>query len=176
MGVSSGSGVGAIAIVLLIVLIVVWFIAATAGALKGETPETPNRLAQMYGYTVCLVTVIVGLTTASSILDAAYDRAQPLQQEWSVGASLVSFEAYKATYERERMRIPDGVPSEQATPSDDVLRGRYDALVADRLAATRYRTTKTFLTSGILFLLSAALFITHWRWLRRLGAGTRPPT
>jgi cytochrome bd-type quinol oxidase subunit 2 len=166
-------GLGGIAIVLLIILIILWFIVATAGALKGEAPETPNRLAQMYGYTVCLVAVIVGLTTASSIVSAAFDRAHPLQQEFSFGASLVSFEAYQATYDRERLRFGPDAPTRPDTMSEDTLRRRYEALVADRLAATAYRTAKTFLTSGILFLVSAALFVVHWRWLQRLGVSKR---
>jgi hypothetical protein len=54
------SSFGAAAMILLILLVVLWFIIATAAALKGDAVEPPNRVAQMYGYTVCLVAVILG--------------------------------------------------------------------------------------------------------------------
>jgi hypothetical protein len=166
------SSFGAAAMILLILLVVLWFIIATAAALKGDAVEPPNRVAQMYGYTVCLVAVILGVTSMASIVEAAFDRAHPLQTEYSYGASLTSFEAYRATHARERMLGP----SEAATPdtaSDATLQRRYDALVADRLAASSYRTSKTFVTSGIMFVVSAILFLVHWRWLRRMpGPGT----
>ncbi len=172
VGISGGpSAFGVVAIILLVVLVVLWFIIASASALKGDAGAPPNRLAQMYGYTVCLVSVILGLATASSILEAAFDRSHPLQNEYSFGASYTSFEAYKATYERERMPMGPGDTARRDTLSEETLRKRYDAMVADRVAASDYRTSKTFVTSGILFLLAAGLFLVHWRWLRRISAG-----
>ena len=117
---------------------------------------------------ICLVAVIVGLTSFTSILGAAFDRAYPLQNEFGYGASLISFEAYKATAARERaMMGPERAAPD--TASDATLRDRYTALVAERRSGTMYRTTKTFITSGILFVVAALLFLTHWRWLRTIS-------
>lgn len=129
--------------------------------------ETPNRIAQVYGYTACLVALVVGIISVPMLLNAAFDRANPLQSESGYGVSLISFEAYQATYQRERGGPPDagGAPSDST--SEATLRQRYDALVAERLAATRYRTSKTLFTSSILLLLAVGLFVFHWRWVRR---------
>jgi hypothetical protein len=166
-------GLGAAAIILLVLLIVLWFVIATAAALKGSDVEQPNRVAQMYGYTVCLIAVIIGITAASSILDAAFDRAHPLQSDYPIGASLTSFEAYKATLQRERMMMGPQAPAIPDTASDPTLRARFDALVSDRTAATVYRTTKTFVTSGTMLLLAVIMFLVHWRWLRRFSNAPR---
>jgi uncharacterized membrane protein len=156
-----------VAILLLLLVIVLWFVVASAAALRGDSTE-PNRMAQMYGYTICVVAVIVGLTSFTSILGAAFDRAYPLQNEYGYGASLISFEAYKATAVRERaMMGPERSPPD--TASDATLRARYNALVAERRNVTMYRTTKTFITSGALLLVAAVLFLTHWRWLRTIS-------
>jgi hypothetical protein len=160
-----------VAVLLLLLLIILWFVVASASALRGDSTE-PNRMAQMYGYTICLVSVIVALTSFTSILGAAFDRAYPLQNEFGYGASLVSFEAYKATVARERAMMGPERPGPD-TASDATLRARYDALVGERRSATMYRTAKTFVTSGILLIVAAVLFLTHWRWLRTIS---RPRT
>jgi hypothetical protein len=81
---------------------ILWLIVGAAFALKGDDVDKPNRVAQLYGYTVCLIALIVSLISVSSILGAAFERANPLQSEVSFGAALTSFEAYRATYRRER--------------------------------------------------------------------------
>jgi hypothetical protein len=166
--VEGASPFGTAAIVLLLLVVVLWFVLATAAALKGSGQAARHPVAQMYGYTVCLIAVILGLTSLSSILDAAFQRAYPLQNEYGYGVSLKSFEAYKATYVRERAFGPQG-EVQPDTASEPTLRRRYDALVEERLDTTSYRTSKAFITSGFLLIVSALLFLLHWRWLRRVG-------
>jgi hypothetical protein len=60
---------------------------------RGDDVDKPNRMAQFYGYSVCLIALIVALASATSMIDAAFDRANPLQSEGGFGASLVSFES-----------------------------------------------------------------------------------
>ena len=135
--------------------------------------EQPNRVPLLYGYTVCLIGVVVALATTASLINAAIDRAHPLQAEHFGGMSLTSFEAYKATEQRERALGPrsEAVVADTASAK---LRTRYDALVADRVAAMQYRTSKTLFTSGMLLILSVVLFLTHWRWMRRFSASSWP--
>lgn len=146
-----------------------WLTLGVIFALKGDDVDKPNRIAQLYGYTVCLIAVIVSLLSISSILDAAYDRANPLQSEMGFGVSMTSFEAYRATYRRERVMFGRGEAAEPDTISEAALRQQYDALVADRTAATRYRTAKSLMTSSVLLVIAVALFFLHWRWVRRLN-------
>ena len=140
---------------------------------KGEDVDRPNRMAHLYGYTVCLISLVIALITLSSILNAAFDRANPLQSESPFGASLTSFESYKATYRREQAVFDRAEGAKPDTLSDASLRARYDALVRDRIASTRYRTGKS-ITIGLIFLvLSVVLFLTNWRWVRRLNGSQR---
>ena len=44
------------------------------------------------------------------MLSAAIDRANPLQAEYSYGASLSSLEAYRATYQRDRTNMSGAEP------------------------------------------------------------------
>jgi hypothetical protein len=170
MGIAGGpSAFGVIGTLLLILLVVLWFIIASAAALRGDSVDKPNRMPQMYGYTVCIIAVILILTTTSSLIDAAFDRAHPLHEEHGFGASLNSFEAFKATYQRDRLVFDRTAAAQPDTASEETLRHRYDALVADQLATTVYRTTKTFVTSGLLLLIAIGLFVVHWRWLARLN-------
>lgn len=165
IGVSSESSVFSfLGIALILIVGVLWFVIAAAVALKGDSMDRSNRVAQLYGYTVCLVAVIVVLSSIATLLSAAIDRANPLQAEYSFGASLSSFEAYRATYQRE----PSGgrEPARLDTLPESILRGRFEALIADRRAATAYRTSKAFVSGGVLLVVALALFGWHWRWLR----------
>jgi hypothetical protein len=154
-------------------LVAVWLIVAAVFALKGDDVDKSNRIAQLYGYTVCLIALVVALVSLASILDAAIDRANPLQSEFGGFTSLTSFEAYKATYRREQTMFERGQPAKPDTVSETTLRQQYDALVKDREAATRYRTTKSLTTGFIFLLISLGLFSVHWRWVRRLNGISR---
>jgi len=146
-----------------------WLTVAVIVGLKGDEMDKPNRMAHLYGYTVCLISLVIALISLVSVLNGAFDRANPLQSEFGFGTSLASFESYKATYRREQAMFDRAEGAKPDTIPEASLRKRYDALVEDRIAATRYRTAKS-LTIGILFLfISLGLFVTHWRWVRRLN-------
>ena len=151
-----------------VLLTTVWLIVVFF-ALKGEEVDKPNRMPQVYGYTVCLITLIVSLVSVSSILNAMFDRANPLQSEFGFGTVLSSFEGYKATYRREQTMFDRNGTARPDTMSEATLRQQYDALVKDRIAATQYRTAKSLTTGFIFLVISLVLFGLHWRWVRRLG-------
>jgi hypothetical protein len=114
-------------------------------------------MAQIYGYTICLIAVIVGLLSLTAILNAVVDRSNPIQADGYGPYTLASFDAYKATSARDSLSEADH-------------RRRYDALVTERIATTNYRTMKAFVVSGVLLLVAITLFVTHWRWMRRLNS------
>src|SRR5256885_16095702 len=70
---------------------------------RGEDVDRPNRMAHLYGYTVCMISLVVGLITLASILGATFDRANPLQSDNPFGASLASFEKIGRASCRERV-------------------------------------------------------------------------
>lgn len=157
-----------IGVVPFLLLAVVWVIVVFF-ALKGDEVDKPNRMAQVYGYTVCLIALIVSLVSLSSILNAMFDRVNPLQSEFGFGTVLTSFEGYKATYRREQTMFDRSGTARPDTMSEATLRQQYEALVKDRIAATQYRTTKSLTTGSIFLVISLLLFGLHWRWVRRLN-------
>jgi len=143
--------------------------------------ERPAWIPQVYGYAICLVAVITGLISVSNFVEAGFARADPLRSGDGrfgfVDGSLTSFEAFQATAAERRgqpaprmVTGPDGRPVSATpadTPSTEELRRRYEALRADRIARVSYDATERLVKNGLLIVLAAALFATHWRWLRR---------
>ena len=135
-----------------------------------------SRIAQIYGYAVCLIAIVTLLIVGSTFVDAAFDRANPLRsQSYRYGpyeGSLTSFEAYQATYQRDRMAMrvapgPEAPVVERAdTLTTEELRARYELLRAEREESVRYGATQQLVKNGLLILLAIALFVTHWRWVR----------
>lgn len=155
---------------------VTWFLLARSRFLSGdpEMTPTPNRLPQLYGYTVCLVAIVVALVSVSSIIGHMFRLREPLQatERWG-SASLTSFEAYKATYQadaREPFIADAGAkPPARDSLSDDQLRRRYEALRADRIASARFDAQRGLVTHGLMLLFAGVLFAVHWGWLKRQG-------
>jgi hypothetical protein len=153
--------------VLFALLISPLFILMTRAAMNDGGPvDKPNRVRQWYGYTVCLIAVITGLICVAGTLDNAFDLSNPLATDGPFGESLGSFDAYKAT--RDRRYFPSDQHAVPDTASDATLRARFEALRADRIAQRTFQARKGLVTDLILLLIAIGLFVTHWRWLRRL--------
>lgn len=144
-----------------------------------------NRfVAQVYGYAVCLITVIVMLISIKGIIDAAFDLSDPVRAQGGAygrsGRPLTNFELYKMEARREGMRDrgpgPDGRPATADTVSSDAdLRRMYEAEREAQIGNTKFQATRS-LFSGLLFiLLAGALFLIHWRWLRGITSAPATP-
>ena len=165
-------------------------VGASASHSAEDAMERPHRFAQLYGYAVCLITVIFFLTAASSFVESLINATDPLhaiEREYGDPRLPASFEVYRAEYRdpalqamTTRDRTPAVGPGASQPPepartlSDAELRQVYDAKRRELLDAQRFRTRRSLLTSAFGMLLAAALFAAHWRWLRRLPAGERP--
>ena len=64
-----------------------------------------GRIAQVYGYAVCFITVIVILISIKSVVDAVIDLSDPIRADAGAygrsGRSLSSFELYKLDAQRD---------------------------------------------------------------------------
>ena len=140
-------------------------------------PDRPSRVQQFYGYAVCLIAIVTLLIALSNLVDAAFDRANPLQAAAGrygyPDASLTSFEAFRATQPGQQPpdRSGPGVDPASSAPRADTLttselRARYEALRADRVARVSFEATRKLVGSALLMLLALGLFVWHWRWLR----------
>ena len=132
-----------------------------------------SRIAQVYGYAVCFITVIVILISIKSVVDAVIDLSDPIRAESGgygrSGRSLGNFELYKLDARREP-RPPmtvAGPPKAQADSlSDTELRRLYEAEREQAIGNVRFRAMRTLIGSGLLILVALILFVVHWRWLR----------
>lgn len=150
-----------------------WIVIVVIMALKGNDMERSDRVAQLYGYSVCLIAVVVVLMSISSLIDNLFKVSNPLAApefpSYGPQASLRSFEAYKATANpaSDDAGAPALAKVRHTHPSEAVLRTQYEALRADRLASVRFAALRSITSSLVLLILAAVLFVFHWRWLRQ---------
>jgi hypothetical protein len=150
-----------------------------------------NRIAQMYGYAVCFITVIVMLIAIKQVVDSAFDLSDPIRAEnggfGRMTPSLTSFELYKIQSKRAPMYSSGegvmvtarggGGPISTATTtstkaaadtvSDAELLRRYNAEREGVIGNTRFTATRSLVGNFLLILLAAVLFVVHWRWLKK---------
>jgi membrane protein implicated in regulation of membrane protease activity len=137
--------------------------------------EKSNRVQLVYGYTVCVIAVVTFLICASVLVNNVFDLANPIAAGGAFGSSLSSFDAYQATTQRTATAAPASA-AQPDTASAATLRKRFDALRADRISRVSFEAWKAIVTSGLLLIISIALFILHWRWMKRLGAAAEAGT
>ena len=133
-----------------------------------------SRVAQFYGYAVCLVAVVTFLIGATNLVDAAFDRANPLLAIGYYGGGtdrpLTSFEAFRAAGGPERTASTRPLAAGEIPAADTLstaaLRTRYEALRADRLQRVSWLSMQRIVKHGLLVVFALVLFVTHWRWLR----------
>ena len=172
--------IGTLPWTLIIVLgIVVWVALARSSLVHGGQMERSDRVPQLYGYSICLIAIVVMLANVGAIIDRIFTLSDPLsgadRYGWNGGVVFSSFEAYKATMDRANFPTPgaNAAPS-QPKLSDAELRARFEALRADQIARSRNDARRDLTSSLLLLLISGALFLWHWRWLRRSTAAANP--
>jgi hypothetical protein len=149
-----------------------WIVLARSSLVHGGDMERSDRVPQLYGYSVCLIAIVVMLMNVSSIVNQSFALSNPLASNnmygWG-GAVLTSFEAYKATVDRtEGPMPPAGAAAASAPkPTDAELRAQFEALRADRVTRARLDARRELTESILLLVIAAALFVWHWRWVRR---------
>jgi hypothetical protein len=154
-----------------IILIAAWVILAASRFVQGGVVERPERVPQLYGYTVCLAALFWALSSATAIVENAMTLSAPAYHqanEYGFEPSVSSFEAFRLTYDRAReLGRSDPSGTKLDTIPEAQLRQRFTAYRADRIAANEIAARQALITHTISLLLAAALFAFHWRWLRR---------
>jgi hypothetical protein len=155
-----------------IILIAAWVILASSRLVQGGVVERPERVPQLYGYTVCLVTLIWAIVSTVAIIEASLTLNAPLYRNDRMYGpfepSVSSFESFRTTYDMSRrMMTRDPDAAKLDTIPEPELRRRYDALRADRMERNTVEARRSLITSALSLLIAATLFAFHWRWLRR---------
>jgi hypothetical protein len=136
-----------------------------------------NKVAQFYGYSVCLVAVIALLVSIGSLAGALLEWGDPLHAADMAGyppRSLASFETYKMDILNPPYGGGGGGQSNapRYTPDDDTLKRMYDAARTDRIQSINARVRRTVVTNSVIIFFGIALFVIHWRWLTRMTIRT----
>ena|SRR5438876_8273129 len=129
-----------------------------------------SKVAQFYGYSVCLVAVIAFLVSVGTLAGALVEWSDPLHASQYAGypqRSLASFETYKMDVLNPQYAGPQS-SAPRYTPEDETLRGMFEAARADRIQGIRLQLRRALVSNGLIIVLSAALFAIHWGWLKRL--------
>ena len=126
--------------------------------------EKKSKAPLVYGYAICLVAVITLLISIAGIIFAVMDLGDPLYAGRSSGkTSLASFENYKM----DMLKSPD---EKQAwIPDDETLRTMYESEKDDVIRRVRHDSMRSLYINAVLITICIVLFLTHWRWMRRLG-------
>jgi hypothetical protein len=132
--------------------------------------EKSQRMPQVYGYLVCLVAVITVLICASTLVYAVLDLGDPIHAGYTPAGSpsLASFNNYKMDILKS---TPRGNDFNKAgfLPDDQTLQAMYEAAKDDKIQRIRHESNRTIVIDSILILICILLFVTHWRWMRKLA-------
>jgi hypothetical protein len=159
--------------VLVVAIVAPWVILASSRFIQGGVVERPERVPQLYGYTVCLVVLFWAIMSTVGIVDSALTLSAPEYRggpDFGFEPSVSSFEAFRTTYDRSR-RMMSMDPREAKLDSvpEPELRRRYESLRADRIERNTVAARRSLITSLFSLIVAVALFAVHWRWLRRVG-------
>ena len=139
-----------------------------------------SRIAQAYGYIVCLICVVVILISTHQVIDAAFDVANPAAVTANFGGRYGPTTSYKSwRFEARRqsaMRGPAGQVAPDSLPSDADLRKMFDAERTQQLAGVRFRAMRSLVTGIVFIVLATVLFLWHWRWIRGAAREEHPVT
>lgn len=126
--------------------------------------EKKSKAPLVYGYAVCIVAVITFLISIAGIIFAVMDLGDPLYAGRNYNkVSLASFENYKM----DMLKSPD---EKQAwVPDDETLKAMYEAEKDDVIRRVKHDSMRSLYINGVLIIICIVLFLTHWRWMRRVG-------
>ncbi|MFL5604897.1 MAG: hypothetical protein ACJ8AD_00495 [Gemmatimonadaceae bacterium] len=160
-----------------VALVAAFVVLASSRFIQGGVVERPERVPQLYGYTACLVALIWALVSTVNIVESTLilsAPAYPRGPDYGIDPSVSSFEAFRTTYDRSRRMMMDPRDTKLDSIPEPELRRRYEALRADRIERNTVTARRSLITSVFSLIIAAALFVVHWRWLRRVG-GTATP-
>lgn len=126
--------------------------------------EKKYKMARVYGYLVCLVTVITVIINIAGIVNSILDLQDPLHAGFYPGnaPSLASYNNYKMDILRSEKTATN------YTPDETTLKQMYESARADKIQNVQHDGYKSITVNGVLIVFCIILFIIHWTWMRRL--------
>lgn len=132
-----------------------------------------GRIAQVYGYAVCFICVIIILVSTHSVIDAAFDYSNPAgASEYGRAGSAASYEVWRSEFNARRATPASAARDTSMTEKD--LRKLYDAERSEQLETARFHALRSLVSNIVFLILATAMFLLHWRWIRRANAEAAP--
>ena len=129
-------------------------------------------MAQIYGYTVCLVAVITFIICIANLIPAIMDLGDPLHAGGMFiqpgTPSLASFENYKMDILK-TSKGDEQKPGSNWLPDDQTLKAMYEAARVDKISQANHFSMRSIMVNILILLISIGLFIVHWVWMKRLS-------
>jgi len=130
--------------------------------------EKKQRIPLVYGYAICLVTVITFIICVGNMVSSIIDLGDPLHSGYNQQntPSLASFENYKMDILK--AQTGSSTATSTFTPDDATLKLMYEAARADKIANQEHSAKRDIMVNSLLIIISSLLFITHWIWMQKL--------
>lgn len=134
--------------------------------------EKTQRIAQIYGYLVCLVAVITFLISITQLVNSLIDLGDPIHAGWTPESSpsLASYENYKMDILKSTSKQTDSA-SAAYIPDEQTLKVMYQAARDNKIQLEKHRAVRAIIIHGLLVLICVVLFVSHWRWMSKLAKG-----
>jgi hypothetical protein len=134
--------------------------------------EKNTKIAQIYGYLICLVAVITFLIAVTNLFNAGINLQDPLHAEgfYTGSGNLYSFEEYRLEKIRTYQMSGDSL-LRNSLPDAKALRQMFEDQRNNQLQLVKLKNWRAVVTHGVLLLVAIILFVIHWRWLRKMGRG-----
>lgn len=118
--------------------------------------------------------VITFLVNITQIVNALIDMGDPLHAGNSYLAekdkSLASFELYKAETMKNLKTEGGASQSQSYIPDDKTLQAMYSTARQEKINSEMHQIRRELIVNKLLIVISILLFITHWRWVRKIVA------
>jgi hypothetical protein len=132
--------------------------------------EKTHRVAQIYGYLVCLVAVITFLISISQLVNSLIDLGDPIHAGWTPESapSLASYENYKMDILKSTSKTGEAATAAYV-PDEQTLHVMYQAARDNKIQLEKHRAVRSIIINGLLVVICVVLFTTHWMWMRKLA-------
>ncbi|MEN8248735.1 MAG: hypothetical protein ABFS32_07365 [Bacteroidota bacterium] len=121
--------------------------------------EKKRKLIQVYAIIVNVVAIITFIVSLMAFISNLIDRTDPIHSgRYNVDIS--SFDKYKMDILKTTTKDATYIPT------DEEIRGMYEAARADKTNITMHRTFKIMMVNGIVLFIAIILFGSHW-WLMK---------
>jgi hypothetical protein len=140
-----------------------------------------NIVSQIYGYAVCLTSVIIFLFNVPEIVELIGKLSDPIHSDRSPSILTKTFEQWKVDFIKDWRYggYDEEVKSNvnKTNPPDDVtLQRMYENERDQELQSYVHTAWTSFYQKGLLVVLSILFFITHWKWVRKFVSNNNNAT